>query len=65
MESIEKIMDAIGSNKAFYAGLRFFGIICFIGGFFNPLHWALSAGCFAGMLMGKPKENNNINSKNK
>lgn len=55
---VEKIMDAISSDKAFYAGLRFFGIICFIGGFFNPLHWALSAGCFAGMLfMGKtPKQ---------
>lgn len=63
---VEKIMDAISSDKAFYSGLRFFGIICFIGGFFNPLHWALSAGCFAGMLfMGKSKENNNINPKNK
>ena len=50
-------MDEISSDKAFYAGLRFFGIICFIGGFFNPLHWALSAACFAGMLfMGKPKD---------
>lgn len=62
---IEKIMDAIGSDKAFYAGLRFFGIICFIGGFFNPLHWALSAGCFAGMLfMGNPQSKQSINNKN-
>ena len=62
---VEKIMDAISSDKAFYAGLRFFGIICFIGGFFNPLHWALSAGCFAGMLfMGKPKSKQSINNKN-
>lgn len=54
---IEKVMEAIGSNKAFYAGLRFFGVILFVCGFFNPLHWALSAACFAGMLfMGKPKD---------
>lgn len=61
----EKIMNAISSDKAFYAGLRFFGIICFIGGFFNPLHWALSAGCFAGMLfMRKPQSKKSINNKN-
>lgn len=54
---IEKIMEAIGSDKAFYAWLRFFGVILFVCGFFNPLHWALSAACFAGMLfMGKPKD---------
>lgn len=54
---VEKFFDVIGSDKAFYAGLRFFGLILFVCGFFNPLHWALSAGCFAGMLfMGKPKD---------
>ena len=54
---VEKIMDAIGSDKAFYAGLRFFGVILFVCGFFNPLHWALSVACFVGMLfMGKPKD---------
>ena len=54
---IEKIMDAISGDKAFYAGLRFFGVLLFVCGFFNPAHWALSAGCFAGMLlMGKPKD---------
>lgn len=57
MESIEKIMDAISGDKAFYAGLRFFGVLLFVCGFFNHAHWALSAGCFAGMLlMGKPKD---------
>lgn len=62
---IEKFFDVVGSDKAFYAGLRFWGIICFIGGFFNPIHWALSAGCFAGMLfMGNPQSKKSINNKN-
>lgn len=60
----EKIMNAISSDKAFYNFLRILGIICFIGGIFNPLHWAISAGCFAGMLiMGKSNSKQSINNK--
>lgn len=65
MNNIEKIMDAISSDKAFYIALKFFGIVFFICGFFNPSLWALSAGCFAGMLfMGKPQSKKSINNKN-
>lgn len=61
----EKIFDVISSDKTFYRILKYAGIFLFVCGFFNSLHWAFSAGCFAGMLfMGKPQSKQSINNKN-
>lgn len=55
-EKLERMFDMVGSDKAFYMGLKWFGIAFMAMGFINPGLWVLSSGCFAGMLfMGKPE----------
>lgn len=52
---MRKIVEAIESEKAMYIGLKVFGALFFVGGFFNPTLWALAAGIYAVMVfIGKP-----------
>lgn len=62
--NVERFFNLVGSDKALLAVFNFFGIICLVCGFFNPVHWLLSAGCFTVTLfIGKPKNGQSINNK--
>lgn len=54
---MNKFFERISSDISIYHGFKFFGVLGVILGFFNPVHWILSAMCFAAMLfIGKPEK---------
>ena len=55
---MRKIVEVIESERSMYNGLKVFGALFSVGGFFNPTLWALAAGIYAVMVFIGNQPNN-------